>query len=570
MKIQTVLALSAIGCVAMAGCQRTDSSKKKDKKDVKADSSKTVKPGASRAKVRPKVTVPAPPDVAAPPADAKKTASGLATKVLTEGKGDSPGPNDTVKVHYTGWKASGEMYHTTTKRKRPMMMPLPQLPAGWTEALMMMKVGEKRRVWMTPQLAFKAHSRMPKENMTYDLELVEVRKAPPVPEDVAAIPKNAKVTKSGLGYRRLKKGDGKIKPKEWDQVKLHYSAWTTDGKMVDSSVMRDRPITMKPSGQSAGWAEAITLMVKGDTFRVWVPGKLGKKRRGQKEPEMNVFDIELLEVVQKPAPPPVPKDVAKVPSGAKKTPGGVAYKRLKKGTGSKKPKAYDKVSVHYTGWTTNGKMFDSSVVRGKPADFPLNRVIKGWTEGVQVMTVGSKYRFWIPAELAYKGNPRGPQGVLVFDIELLKIIDQPKPAPPPKTPSDVAKPPKNAKKTEKGVSYRVLKSGKGGAKPAVTDTVKVHYSGWTTDGKMFDSSVKRARPASFPLNRVIAGWTDGLQLMSVGDKYRFWIPVELAYKGAPGKPKGMLVFDVELLEIKKARPGGMRPHMRRPKMNHPK
>jgi peptidylprolyl isomerase len=80
--------------------------------------------------------------------------------------------------------------------------------------------------------------------------------------------------------------------------------------------------------------------------------------------------------------------------------------------------------------------------------------------------------------------------------------------------------------------------------------VRVDYSGWTTDGKMFDSSLTRGEPAEFPLGGVIAGWTEGLQLMVKGEKRRFWIPEALAYKGAPGAPAGMLVFDVELLDIK--------------------
>ena len=78
----------------------------------------------------------------------------------------------------------------------------------------------------------------------------------------------------------------------------------------------------------------------------------------------------------------------------------------------------------------------------------------------------------------------------------------------------------------------------------------MHYAGWTTDGKMFDSSIPRGKPSSFPLNRVIPGWTEGVQLMVVGEKTRFWIPEELAYKGKPGRPQGMLVFEIELLEIK--------------------
>jgi peptidylprolyl isomerase len=78
----------------------------------------------------------------------------------------------------------------------------------------------------------------------------------------------------------------------------------------------------------------------------------------------------------------------------------------------------------------------------------------------------------------------------------------------------------------------------------------VHYSGWTTNGELFDSSVQRGEPATFPLNKVIPGWTEGVQMMVVGEKRRFWIPVQLAYNNQPGMPKGMLVFDVELLAIK--------------------
>jgi len=116
-------------------------------------------------------------------------------------------------------------------------------------------------------------------------------------------------------------------------------------------------------------------------------------------------------------------------------------------------------------------------------------------------------------------------------------------------PPDVASPPADARRTAKGVFWKRLVAGQRGKKPTPDDTVVVHYTGWTTDGKMFDSSVKRGQPARFPLRALIAGWTDGLQVMSIGDKVRFWIPEELAYKGSPGAPQGMLVFDVELLGI---------------------
>ena len=117
---------------------------------------------------------------------------------------------------------------------------------------------------------------------------------------------------------------------------------------------------------------------------------------------------------------PAPSDVQAAPKEAKRTPSGLAYKVIKPGTGKEHPTAASAVTVHYTGWTTDGKMFDSSVTRGQPATFPLNRVIAGWTEGVQLMVEGEKTRFWIPENLAYKGE-RPPLGMLVFDVELLKI-----------------------------------------------------------------------------------------------------------------------------------------------------
>jgi FKBP-type peptidyl-prolyl cis-trans isomerase len=244
-----------------------------------------------------------------------------------------------------------------------------------------------------------------------------------------------------------------------------------------------------------------------------------------------------------------PADVKAVPADAEKTASGLASKMMKAGTGKEKPTAADTVDVHYAGWTLDGKLFDSSLNRGQSISFPLNGVIKGWTEGVQLMTAGEIRRFWIPADLAYGENPGGgrPGGMLVFDVELLSIKSA------PKAPADVKAAPEDAEKTESGLASKVLEKGKGTTHPSPTDNVSVHYSGWTTDGKLFDSSVSRGTPATFPLNRVIPGWTEGVQLMVEGEKRRFWIPGKLAYGDSPppGAPAGLLVFDVELLKIVK-------------------
>jgi FKBP-type peptidyl-prolyl cis-trans isomerase len=247
---------------------------------------------------------------------------------------------------------------------------------------------------------------------------------------------------------------------------------------------------------------------------------------------------------------PAPADVAAAPANAERSASGLASVVLQPGTGVDKPTLKDQVKVHYSGWTADGKMFDSSVVRNRPAEFGVTQVIKGWTEGLQMMVTGEKRRFWIPANLAYGDSPRpgAPSGQLTFDVELLEII---KPPEPPEVPKDVAAAPSSAKKTASGLRYAVLKAGTGKDHPTPTNRVKVHYSGWTTDGKMFDSSVTRGRAATFGVGQVIKGWTEGLQLMVVGDKTRFWIPANLAYGETPrpGAPAGMLVFDVELLEI---------------------
>lgn len=107
--------------------------------------------------------------------------------------------------------------------------------------------------------------------------------------------------------------------------------------------------------------------------------------------------------------------------------------------------------------------------------------------------------------------------------------------------------------TPSGLQYEVLVQGSG-KQPKATDTVKVHYEGFLTDGTVFDSSIQRGEPIEFPLSGVIAGWTEGLQLMSEGSKYRLFIPYQLAYgeqgAGASIPPYSALIFDVELIEVK--------------------
>jgi FKBP-type peptidyl-prolyl cis-trans isomerase len=575
MRRLAIAALVATASVAAVACQRA--------KDDKAQSDKkttgsAAEPGGTQAQTtpgRPKTEqIPPPFDIKNPPADAVRTPSGLIyKKLVTNDAGVAAKRNDTVLINYTGWKQStGETFYSNQSRGQPMPLNLASAAPGFTEGMQLVKKGEKAVLWIPPSIGTRGPTPPPQngETLVYQVEVVDIQPAPEIPADLKAPAANAQALKSGTKYVVLRPGTGKDKPRSFDTVTYNFTSWDSDGRQIESTEMRKRPAKMQPFRQPAVIDEVLTSMTTGQRVRFWVdaekvmPG--GRILPGMQKGLMT-YELELTEIEKaSTAPPPVPADVAKPPADAKKTEKGVSYKVLKAGKGGAKPKATDTVRVHYTGWTTDGRMFDSSALRNEPAEFPLGGVIAGWTDGLQVMSVGDKVRFWIPEELAYKGAPGKPQGMLVFDVELLEIKqggadphghgahgdDEPAKAAIP-APTDVAAPPKDAKKSPKGVFYKVLKAGKGGPKPTAADTVKVHYSGWTTDGKMFDSSVQRGQPAEFPLGAVIPGWTDGLQVMSVGDKVRFWIPEELAYKGSPGRPQGMLVFDVELLEIQSAK-----------------
>ena len=117
-------------------------------------------------------------------------------------------------------------------------------------------------------------------------------------------------------------------------------------------------------------------------------------------------------------------------------------------------------------------------------------------------------------------------------------------------PADVAAAPSDATVTASGLAYKVLTSGTGETHPGPSSYVEVHYTGWTTNGRMFDSTMKTGEPATFGLSGLIDGWKDVIQYMVVGDSIRAWIPEKMAYKGKAGRPAGTLVFDIELLDFK--------------------
>jgi peptidylprolyl isomerase len=207
-------------------------------------------------------------------------------------------------------------------------------------------------------------------------------------------------------------------------------------------------------------------------------------------------------------------------------------------------KAGARVKVHYTGWLTDGTIFDSSAGRD-PLEAALGDLIKGWQEGVPGMKAGGVRRLKIPAELGYGKKARGKipaNSTLVFEIELLEMEN------PAMLPDLTAKEWK--KLGDKGLEIWDVKEGTGEAvKPGAT--VTVHYTGWLTNGKQFDSSVG-GQPVSFGLNQVIKGWTAGIPGMKPGGTRRLKIPSELGYgkagAGSDIPPNSVLIFEVQLIK----------------------
>ena len=237
---------------------------------------------------------------------------------------------------------------------------------------------------------------------------------PPAPSDVAAPPAGAERSATGLFTRQLAPPTGTARPGEDDLVRIRYAIWSSNGTPKDFIPAPQSAIVAIPK-LLPGFREALLGMKAGEKRRVWIPeslGAAGKVPAGG----MLVIDAELIEVIRI---PPVPADVAAPPADATITKSGLGYKVLRAGTGPR-PKRSQRVVVNYTGWTTNGSMFDSSLGHGEPSEFALDAVIAGWREGLQLMHVGEMARFWIPSKLAY-ADQKGPQGMLVFDVELVAV-----------------------------------------------------------------------------------------------------------------------------------------------------
>ena len=228
---------------------------------------------------------------------------------------------------------------------------------------------------------------------------------------------------------------------------------------------------------------------------------------------------------------------SEAPKNAIESASGMSYVVLQSAKAGAKSIKSDFFEYRVAIWTKNaaGKFIanESGVLR---ANFKaIAQSSPALARAAMMSSVSETRRWWF----SLPGDSTQAQ---IIDLTVLGNVD---PAP---APSDVAAAPANASKTASGLTYHVIKKGSGGGHPSLQSIITIDYSGWTPDGKLFDSSITRGEKAVFPLNGLISGWKEGLTLMSPGDTYRFWIPGHLAYDSIPNAngPKGMLVFDVTL------------------------
>lgn len=359
-----------------------------------------------------------------------KTASGLQYTITSQGNGPQAHKGDNVKVHYTGKFTNDTVFDSSVKRGTPFefMLGRGRVIKGWDEGIAYLHVGDKATFIIPPSIGYGDQDSGPipaNSTLIFDVELLGVSEGVKLYD----IKKRDTVkTASGLKYLIAQANPKGEKPVQGGRAVINYVAHFTDGTIFDATADRGKPFSFLLGKNQVvkGWDEGVSLMRTGEKYRLIIPYDLAYGEQGYQgviPPKATIIlDIELLEV-KAPIKPTLYDITGKE---VQTTTSGLKYIIVNKGSGAK-AEAGKNVKVHYTGFLDNGTIFDSSVERGEPIEFPLGqgRVIKGWDEGIGMMNVGDKMRLIIPYELAYGEAGRPPiipaKAQLTFDVELVEV-----------------------------------------------------------------------------------------------------------------------------------------------------
>lgn len=365
----------------------------------------------------------------------------------------------------------------------------------------------------------------------------------PAPDDVAEPAPDAMRHDSGLVSKLLSPGTGGSRPRINDRVDVHYTGWTTDGVMFDSSRPKDRPREFKVRQVIPGFAEGLMLMVEGEQRRLWIPSELAYGGVEGKPQGTLVFDIELLSIRRGPA---TPEDLDLPPDDAVRTSSGLVYRVLREGHGGESPRLEDMVVLHFTGWDAEGRMLESTSESVRPINLTVEATLRGFREALLDMVPGERRRLWMNRELAAVDDAPAAAGRVVFDLELLSFARK------PQMPTDASAVPVDAETSDWGIAHRVLRPGSGTRHPRRGDSVEIVFSVWTREGRLYESSFDGGAPALIELDDSWPpGMIESLLAMVEGERRRVWVPQELGYGSTrEDRPTGTLCIEIELLSIK--------------------
>lgn len=362
--------------------------------------------------------------------DGVTTDSGLKVVMVEEGDGASPEPGQFVKVAYTGQLADGTLFNRANGAA-PYIFQVGegQVIPAWEEALLMLNEGGRAFLLAPPELAYGedgAPGVGPNETLIFDIVLLNVFDGSPT-SLVLAGEGDFTETDSGLKLYDVEAGDGDSPGTDF-MASVHFTAWLEDGTKIDSTLDRDLPYTFTfDQGQMiSGWEEGIRSMQVGGKRQLMVPPELAYEDAGIDGAVPGgatlIFDVELLGILR-PA-PDFPLPIGS--SNFTETDSGLRIFDFEGGDGDS-PVDGSVVSVHYTGWLSDGTKFGSSLDVGTPFTFVLGQgqAIAGMDEGVQGMQVGGERQLVIPAELAYGASGFGelipPDETLTFEVELVAV-----------------------------------------------------------------------------------------------------------------------------------------------------
>jgi peptidylprolyl isomerase len=496
------------------------------------------------------------PDVAAErPASFDQPFTELGITEIKEGDGEVVEPRATVTVHYRGtFRETGEPFDSSYDRGEPAVFPLDGVIAGFSQGLVGMKVGGKRRVDIPWSMAYGERGRPPaippKSDLVFELELLGVenpqpREKPELSSEFAGEPVELG---DGLVVRDIAVGEGQGEVRPGATVIIHYRGVLAEsGEQFDTSFDRGQPAQFKTTEVIDGFGQGLIGMKAGGKRRIEIPAALGYGERGAPPAIPGnadlVFEVELLSFKNQ-------RELSTEWVSERTLDNGLIIRTIREGDAEAQPLPEEAVvTLHTLGVLEDGTRFDSSFEQGEPVRLPLDLTIEGWRQGMVGMLPGEVRQLVVPPALAFgeEGQPPvvPPNATLTFEIELISWEE------PRVFSTEFAG---EATEVEEGIAIREVKVGEG---PEATEgkTAVIHYLAELPDGTVVANTFSTGDMQVVPLNGQppLPGLRKAIVGMKVGGVRRIELQPQHAF-GEEGNPPVIgpdtpMTFEVELMGV---------------------